>query len=145
MALRVLAPQIDASQVVSGKFDKSDLEATANKMFKGAGAGSACTEVDPPSGFSSQTDVTGSRALATNYQNALTRSILVVASINLTAAGCVEGYCDAATPPTTLVAKNSDPYNITARYCLVCFIVPPSYYYRVDASNGSVLSWVEYN
>ena len=46
MPLRVLIPEIDASQVITGRFDKDDLEATADKVFKGAGIGSSCTEAD---------------------------------------------------------------------------------------------------
>jgi len=43
-------PNLDASKITSGRFGKTRLNWTANKLLKGAGAGSDPVEIDVPSG-----------------------------------------------------------------------------------------------
>lgn len=43
-------PNLDAAKITSGRFGKTRLEWTANKLLKGAGAGADPTEIDVPAG-----------------------------------------------------------------------------------------------
>lgn len=148
MPLKILVPYIDASQVITGRFDKANIEATLNKILKGAGAGSNCVEIDPPAGFAAQADVTGSRAVETIYRNTGGSPMLVTISTHSIGGGYppdVIVYCDAgATPSVQVAAFRADD---DTRYGPVTFVVPDDYYYQlhsVTAGKSGVTSWIEW-
>ena len=105
--------------------------------------------ISTPSILEAQHDVTGSRALATNYQNTGVVPKLIIATIHISEDSELTAYCDAGTPPTTIVCINGMDYVITkATELFVTFLVPPSYYYKVSITEGggspSVAAWIEY-
>jgi hypothetical protein len=100
-------------------------------------------------------DVTGSRVLATIYQNTGTVPIQVNVVVGLTSGSYGEGFgyqvlVGSASPPTLNVAQggkgNSPGYDSAS------FMVPAGYYYSVsrndenvpNAQAPSLISWIEY-
>jgi len=90
--------------------------------------------------FSTQTDVTGSRALNTVYQNTTTHPMLLELIIALNNADSAYVYVGAANPPLDIVARCYD--NADIPYFPVSVVVPPGYYYRV-VNAASIVAWWE--
>jgi len=98
----------------------------------------------------SLSDVTASRAFATNYQNTSGRDLWVMVSSGKSggvANTILRGYVGASNPATTLVIQAAAA-NMTAsdQKAGITFVVPSNYYYRVDGAGANITldSWVEY-
>lgn len=79
-------------------------------------------------------------ALATNYQPNKSRPTLVIAVLSISCTGA-EGFIDVKvdpfTPPTTIAARHGLRNNNAANvfvFSSVTFIVPASYYFRMDGN-----------
>jgi hypothetical protein len=105
--------------------------------FVGSGANLTGTVV------SSQTVVTGSRALATVYQNLTGRTLLVLVSVSF--GGANENVqCDASAAPTTVVGSFGNP--APGATDSIMFPVLPNFYYRITNTSGATLvHWTEWH
>ena len=103
------------------------------------------------SGVTTQNNVTGSRALATPYQNTGTKPMFVsvIASAATLGAGGgaeVNAQTDSSNPPTTYVAITSTTFVPPTNYAVsLFFIVLPGNWYQVsfDTGTGSITFWLE--
>jgi len=94
-------------------------------------------------------DVTGSRALDTNYQNTTGKTILCVVTCDAenTEAeihACVES--GDVTPDLVVAMNTMDKSTGNVFRAIVAFVVPKDYYYTVKAVGGSesLKDWFEY-
>ena len=101
--------------------------------------------VDNPtasSAISTQTDVTASRVTdGTVYQNTSTKPIFCVVTCELAISGVATAKCDASVTPTTTVSRITSTVVIDGS---LTFWVLPGYYYSVNQTNGTKVSWIEY-
>jgi hypothetical protein len=90
-----------------------------------------------------QTDVSGSRALGTVYQNTSGKVIFVNMRGSVTAADSnVFGYSDINPSPTTLVGRHQN--HNSGLFVRLFFPVLPGYYYKITTDLGCTLnSWIE--
>ena len=93
-------------------------------------------------------DVTGSRVVATDYQNTSgkKRRVLVrVSGANLGPLNNILAYVGVPNPPTLIVSGMRVKVNATADHLgQVSFEVPKGNYYRVDVGSGDTMtSWIE--
>jgi hypothetical protein len=95
---------------------------------------------DPITALSAMSDVSGSRANNTVYQNLTGKTLIVSVSGYKSTAGGIDLLSDASTPPTTQVATQSDGGGaFTAN--LIGFIQPNHYYKTINISVMYV--WLE--
>ena len=85
--------------------------------------------------------VTGSRALATNYQNAGDSAIFVSVTAAHGTGVQMVAYVKSSSPADVKIAQ-AFPY--PGYYDQVFFIVPAGYYYRVVCSGGAIDVWTEW-
>ena len=99
--------------------------------------------IDTKPQFSTQTDVTGSRANNTVYQNTSGLSMMVVVYIGLSTNQSASAQSDGSSPPTTTVAGTGiNGYGLAST---ISFIVLAGNYYKVVWSpTATVVSWIEY-
>lgn len=101
------------------------------------------TTAAPPSLVSTQTDVTGVRALGIVYQNTTGKTMFIAVATTGTNANAI-GYTDANPAPATLVAQQYN--NGAGGSAGIFFIVLPGSYYKVTAPGGGGLtSWIEWH
>ena len=105
-----------------------------------SGSTGAVTVNAPEAG--TPTDVSGSRAIGTNYQNTSgykKRVCVTIRSAVATATGILL-YCDSSSTPTTLIARDSKGAFVGLDVFTNAYIeVPNGYYYRADADASSTL------
>lgn len=93
-----------------------------------------------------QSVVTGSRALTTVYHNTGTAPLHIAVTVQATSTNSiVQAYTDASATPTTFVVAATQPTN--GQYISVNFIVLPGNYYKVLAVAGSFAAptiWTEW-
>jgi len=97
-----------------------------------------------PSYFTNQNDVTGSRALGSEYQNTGSLPMLVVVAGHGGVNQVATAVTDSGSPPTTVVAKAGSSNSGSIEYGTMSFIVLPGNYYKVTWT-GTLDSWLEYN
>lgn len=89
-----------------------------------------------------QSVVTGSRALGSIYQNTTGKVLYVAVSVNMTGIGSLFAFADDSNPPTTLIISTS---NQIAYNASVFFLVLPGYYYKATIdTTGNLGIWVEW-
>jgi hypothetical protein len=93
-------------------------------------------------GFTAQSNVTGSRASGTVYQNTSGKTMMVSITIGSLTAGYFTAYADSFNPPTTVVFVNGTNGTSGAISLSVIFIVLPNYYYKANVSGFS--TWIEW-
>lgn len=105
----------------------------------------------------SQDIVTGSRALATNYQNTSGKTRIVAVGAYAVSSGAgaylrLIAKSENATPPTTNVADVSEYYDAANGTLLVMvyFVVPDDYYYQVAEAHANTAAvvlnlWTEWD
>ena len=93
-------------------------------------------------GFSSQTNETGSRSLATVYHNTTGKYMLVTILGGASSGGTLKLYTDSSNPPTTLVAGATMASSGFVQ--TVVALVKPGDFYEMTGDGGSnIQSWVE--
>lgn len=91
--------------------------------------------------FTAYTDVTGSRASDTVYQNTGDTPMFVsLFGIDTTSGAGANAYTEAVDPPTVIVAKGAASTN---QQCDCRFIVPPGWYYKIVHDLNSGVGWFE--
>jgi len=107
-----------------------------------------------PQWIAQVSNVTGSRALATNYQNTTGRPVLclVTCSCNAIANGdtaFATALVGSISPPNVTIARNGITGGpIRAMYAFVAFAVPANHYYKVNGDvtatgTVSLTHWME--
>ncbi len=101
-------------------------------------------------GPTSQTDVTGSRVLATVYQNTLTVPKFVNVTITDAAAESfrMNAISDANPAPALVVAAIQTSASVVTQFETLSFIVLPGNYYKVVRAIGAsavIDKWIEYS
>lgn len=99
-----------------------------------------------PSGssFSTQSVVTGSRALNTTYQNTNAQPMLVAVAIAIAAGAQFVAKTDSSTPPTTIVTGAVSATN--GQVFCGSFLVLPGNYYNITTLGTATLSiWTEWH
>lgn len=84
-------------------------------------------------------DVTGSRAIDTNYQNTAggIKFVIVTVTDTGTAHWHVFAYIGSSSPASNKIAEFDGDNDYNVGTVTLSFIVPPSYYYRVHEATGS--------
>jgi hypothetical protein len=107
--------------------------------------------VDITAAVTTQSVVTGSRALGTTYQNTGTTPMMVTVTLQSTAGGGANFgqaniLTDAASPPTTVVATTFNGSIVATVHLTISFWVLPGNYYRINQVTTTVVlgSWVEW-
>lgn len=91
----------------------------------------------------SQTDVTGSRALGTDYENATGKIKIITVSATGTGGFVLSAYCENDATPAVLVAKDSQG---NGEYACITIVVPPGWYYKfTESGDGSLHKWFEWD
>lgn len=116
----------------------------ATQFFNGTGVFSA-----PPGTVTqamSEISLTNSaRAFASTFQNTTGVPILVMASVNSTAANTVvQGITDSSNPPTTVVVNKSTNSSTSLNNNFIVFLVKNNDFYKVTESNGVLGAWREF-
>ena len=89
------------------------------------------------------TDLSGSRALSTVYQNTSGSAMLVSATLSGLSNGTQAfGYSDSTATPTDVVWENTANQN--SAFNMVWMLVPNNHYYEVVCSGAAVSHWYEY-
>ncbi len=98
--------------------------------------------VDDLLGSVGQNIVTGARAIGTAYRNTSGKTMFVF--VSWTGAGLYlpDVYCDADSPPVTVVGLGSASPPGTGGFAF--FAVPDNYYYKIEDQGQTLYSWVEY-
>ena len=126
-----------ASQITSGRFGKTRLEWTADKLLSGAGVGADPTEIDRDhsarheDGGADEISVQGLSGVLVDSQ---IRSKTTVASRDLTAASGDVSYTGVDFLPTSVVALGSD-YFATAPWHSIGF---------ADSAKSARVTWIRY-
>jgi len=95
----------------------------------------------------STSDLDGTRALNTVYQNSSGKSVF--ASVDVSHAGSavqltISALCENANPPTEQAAyQELDTCPATTAYLWVGFLVPNGWRYKVTSTNGTLQHWKE--
>ncbi len=99
----------------------------------------------------SVSDVTGSRALATEYQNSGTKIMVASVSVYRSTAGVLQvKYLVGASTPlgdAGVTRQCWEEYQNTPAsgvYVQSLMFIPVSYYYKIAHTNGTLNRWVEY-
>jgi len=93
-------------------------------------------------GFSVQSTVTGTRALATVYQNTTGKPMLVCCSVNVASTDVLEAYSENNVAPTNVVAYQGAPANI---HRSITMVVPVSWYYKFVCAGATLAYWTEWS
>ena len=123
---------------------------TAGQVLTSNGAGALPSFQTPASSglnFSTQSVVTGSRALNTTYQNTSGKTMCVIVSVGNGGGGVgtTVAYTDSSNPPTgTIVASMSNNPNTQGGTSSFTFMVPNNYYYYVGSNASPLLQWTEW-
>lgn len=131
--------------------------AMGTKKITGLGAPAAAADaarkaevdaVDAKLDDTSVSDVVGSRAVDTVYQNTSGKLLLVFCGFNWSGAGDigdVQARIGSVDPPTTNCGRESGDQSGGGQYGGLTLLVPKDYYYAVYASGDSpsIDSWVE--
>lgn len=89
------------------------------------------------------TDVTGSRAVDTTYQNTTGRPITIFILTQVPVGSNIELRSDAATPPTVVIGAHGAPTTASLNEHIT-YIVPVDHYYRlVQTTAGTFAKWHE--
>jgi hypothetical protein len=106
-----------------------------NPSIRGGGSGYA--------GFSSQSDVTGSRDVnGTPYHNTTSLPILCVVTCTLPSNGDIAFYSDSNATPTLLIGGGHNA-NLQAIQFPTSFVVLPGNYYKGVNTGVTNMQWVE--
>lgn len=95
---------------------------------------------------SNWSDVSGSRALTTTYQNTKGRPIFVsVVGSSSNATSEIIGYVDSSSPPTgrRVFQQKLNASGASGDLLSVTLMVPVNHYYQVNATNITISSWNE--
>jgi len=104
---------------------------------------------NPPaaaSGFTTQTDQTGSRAInGTVYHNTTTKPILCAVSFALHLNDILSFYSDINASPSQIIASDQN-VNVASIITTTTFLVLPGNYYKAVTAAGSpnLGQWIEY-
>lgn len=139
-------------QPSGGGVEVGSLAGTGTRMVTADATGTLGTSAVPASSVTSQSVVTGSRALGTVYQNTGSTAKFVSVTVRCTAAGGANfgqssTYTDASNPPTTAVASTFNGNTTATQEQTMSFWVLPGNYYKVAVVTTTVtLSlWTEWS
>ena len=93
-------------------------------------------------GPTTQSDVTGSRALGTVYQNTTGNSMFISVVAHKATAVALAAFTDSSNPPTTQVAVQTE-FGVSSLLS-VFFVVLNNNYYTVTMSGGTLDNWIEW-
>jgi hypothetical protein len=99
-------------------------------------------------GLSTQSVVTGSRALGSNYPNSTGKAMWVTVMLSLPNSGTsVTAYSDSGTVPGTAITVATNPVSSNGFQTVISLWVLPGNYYRLQnvGTGISVQTWVEYS
>lgn len=134
--------KIQASTGTTTTNDCVKFDANGNTVDAGAACGSSS------GGFTTQTDVTGSRAVNAIFQNTTGKmlQVIVVANNPLGVTGNYTGFSQSVNPPTYTPFNQSVVGAAFAVAVTIQFMVPNTYFYEITVpATASLVQWTEYN
>ena len=97
------------------------------------------------SGFTTQSDVTGSRAIdGTVYHNTSGKAMLVVISAAMATTYGIAAFSDATVTPTQAIASANNPGLVAAITSSITFLVLIGNYYKCTGVSCTLVTWIEY-
>lgn len=151
-AAQTAAAAAAADSIDTGSVTVSDLAGTGTRMVTADASGALGTQALPSSGVTTQSVVTGSRALGTIYHNTGLTPMMVTVTVGCVAAGGAnfgqaKALTDASSTPTTVVASTFNGSATATVYEHLTFWVLPGHYYEVAivTTTVSLVSWTEWN
>jgi hypothetical protein len=138
--------QVSAAAYYNNSTSTQTIDTSNNAIVNNLTVNGHCTGCGY-TGMSTQTVVTGSRALNTVYHNTNATALFVVATVNYTCAGGsgTTAVTDSSSTPTTTVMQSVCNTTVSVTTPLTFFVLPGNYYEVAAASGTTIEYWTEWH